>query len=306
MTAGVTELTRTATTARTLAPAKLNLTLEIVGRRRDGFHDLRSLVIGVGLCDDLRMAIVPHDGITIDCDQPALANRENLAVRAAEAVASRTSHRGGFHLRLAKRIPVAAGLGGGSSDAAAALRLADGLLGADLGGGELTRLAAQLGSDVPLFFHLPGAIMTGRGERVEPVMPAWSGWVMLAVADIPVSTRAVYEARRPSDSRGHACPSPDAILRTAQAEELSPLLFNDLEPAVFRVCPKIGELSDTLHALNPGPFRVCGAGSTFFRLFDDRDEARRTARIIEERIPQLRCLVAAGPVNVGNITFEEH
>jgi hypothetical protein len=102
MTAGVTELTRTATTARTLAPAKLNLTLEIVGRRRDGFHDLRSLVIGVGLCDDLRMAIVPHDGITIDCDQPALANRENLAVRAAEAVASRTSHRGGFHLRLSR------------------------------------------------------------------------------------------------------------------------------------------------------------------------------------------------------------
>ncbi|RME38992.1 MAG: 4-(cytidine 5'-diphospho)-2-C-methyl-D-erythritol kinase, partial [Planctomycetota bacterium] len=177
------------------APAKINLTLAVLGKRPDGYHELRSMVIGVGLYDAVTLAPRAAGAPAVRCDVPELAREDNLAWRAVERLAGREGvDPSALSLRLDKRIPVGSGMGGGSSDAAAVLRLlnAVGRMGYDRR--ELAGIGAALGSDVPVFFHLPAARMSGRGERVEPVSMRWSGWVMLVHTGIEVSTRAVYAA----------------------------------------------------------------------------------------------------------------
>ena len=306
MTAGVVELATSVKTLATTAPAKINLALDILGRRPDGFHDLRSLVIGVDLCDELRATVAEDAGCSLKCTDPALSGPDNLALRAAGLVARRAASAAGIRLDLRKRIPVAGGLGGGSSDAAAALRLVNALLSAGLAKEELARLGAELGSDVPLFFFLPAAVMTGRGEHVAPVQLAWSGWALLVCMGLRVSTREVYQAWRRSDG---VCPGDDptgAIIGCARADGINSLQRNELEPAVFRVCPAVGEFSDELNRLGLGAFRVSGAGSIFYRLYDDRQDAADAARLIEDRSADVRCVVAAAPIDVGKISYEEH
>lgn len=285
------------------APAKINLTLEVHGPRGDGFHELRSLVIGVGLADHLRC--VPHreggEGLRFRCDEAALAGEDNLAWRAARRFAEHWGRPAAFTLELAKRIPVGGGLGGGSSDAAAALRLCDRHFEAGAGSAELARLGAELGSDVPLFFALPGAVMTGRGEVVEPVKLAWSGWVVLVPAGVAVSTVEVYRAWRAADARGCPRGSDEAARSATSAAELGGCLTNELEPAVFRTAPKVAEVFDSLSKLGEGPVRVSGAGSVLYLLCDNEEQARARARRIDEQKIGVGTLIVSAPVGVSPI-----
>lgn len=287
------------------APAKINLTLEVLGRRDDGYHELRSLVIGVDLADHILCQISPEPGIRQQCDSPALNNDNNLVVRAARTLAHRCGREPALRIDLQKRIPVGGGLGGGSSDAAATLRLCDSLWKSGLDAAKFAAIGAELGSDVPLFFSLPSAVIEGRGERVSPVRLRWSGWVLLVCPPIPVSTAEVYRAYRAEDSDVFPSGTDRDILQAASAVELSGMLSNHLEPAIFRVCQTLRELRDELCSLDLSSIRITGSGSTLYCLFDDPEPALRAANEIQERWSRVTTVVAAAPVGQGPIYFEE-
>ncbi len=201
--------------ARAAACGKVNFTLEIKGLREDGFHDLRSLAIGVDLCDQIRCKANPGRGLSLSCSDPGLSNAGNLAWRAVELLASRCGLAPDVEIELIKSIPVGAGMGGGSSDAATTLRLCNDLWRVGLDRSSLADLGADLGSDVPLFFSLPSVVITGRGEHVEPVTMRWSGWVVLVFAGVAVSTAEVYRAWRREDARDMPSGLDDDIVRAA-------------------------------------------------------------------------------------------
>ena len=220
------------------APAKINLTLGIKGRRRDGYHELRSLVIGVGLCDRLQWTKAATADWSLRCSDPALEGPSNLVERAAQRLAAQAGRVAAGRLSLTKRIPVGGGMGGGSSDAAAALRLLNEAWRTGLAPAALAALGAELGSDVPLFFDLPAAVITGRGEQVEPVQLAWRGWVLLIPVGELVSTAEVYAAWQPADRTKPADAELEReVCQATSAQALGPLLYNDLEAAVFEWPP---------------------------------------------------------------------
>lgn len=278
------------------ACAKINLTLDILGRRGDGYHELRSLVVGVGVYDSIRCRSAASPRVELNCNNDSLSGADNLAVRAATALADHTGRDAATRIELEKRIPLAAGLGGGSSDAAAVLRLCNELWDTRLAADELARIGASLGSDVPLFFSLPAAVMTGRGERVRPVALRWSGWVLLVMVDVAVSTPDVYRAwggiGEPSVSAGAI----DALVDESSAAAMSPYLSNGLESAVFAVAPAVRNAFDSLNRAGLGPMRVSGAGSTLYRLFDDEQAARQAATEVTAAVRRVSTAVVAAPV----------
>lgn len=301
---------------RTAHPCgKINLTLRILGRRADGFHQLHSLAVGVDLRDRLIIERSNMPGIRIVCPDVGLVNQDNLVVRACAALARQHGIEPALDIRLEKLLPMGGGMGGGSSDAAAALRACNCLWGLGLGDAEMAAVGAEIGSDVPLFFSLPVAEMSGRGEIVQPVSMAWSGWALLVLADTAVSTAAVYAALdadvsrlssgepfphdgKPAVQKTHATPPDQAVaaIRAARkVQEFEHLLGNDLEPAVFRTAPAVAEVCRAINRAPFGPFRVSGAGSTLFRLFDDRETADQAAQHIAKLDLRVRRIVAAVP-----------
>ncbi len=190
----------------------------------------------------------------------------------------------GVTIELRKRLPIGAGLGGGSSDAAATLAICNHLWDLGLSRDELAGVGGKIGSDVAMFFSLPRAVMTGRGERVEPVDAGWSGWAVLVSSGAVVSTAQVYEAWRSGDKHGRATEALETALTAKSARELSGCLFNDLEGAVFRVSSAVKQCFDRLSAIGlAGRVRVTGAGSVLYVLEDDRDAARAVAQDIGDR-----------------------
>ena len=209
MMAATVEITTRPTALQTEAPAKINLTLSVLGKRGDGFHEIRSLVIGVGLSDALTCTPRAQSGLLLSCSDPKLENDHNLAMIAGRAVATKCDPEMGATLHIDKRIPQAAGLGGGSSNAAAALRLCNRAWGARLSDDQLSAIGAGIGSDVPLFFSLPAAVVTGRGEIVQTVSMRWTGWVVLVHTGLCVPTADVYRAWSADEHQGKARPDLD-------------------------------------------------------------------------------------------------
>lgn len=284
---------------------KVNLTLHVGGRWEDGFHELHSLAVGVDIRDRLTMRLSEKPGVRLRCADPTLATSDNLVVRACESLARHCGVTAGLDIELDKRIPIASGMGGGSSDAAAALRMANQLWGLGRSDAELAAVGAEIGSDVPLFFALPAAEMTGRGEIARPVSLAWSGWALLVSVDAAVSTAAVYaelDRVRGSGLELSNRPADFGAIRAARrASELESFLFNDLEPAVFRVAPVVAEVFRAINVAPLGPFRVSGAGSTLYRLFDTSESAHVIAHSIARFNLGVRCMVAAVPTGHGLI-----
>lgn len=277
------------------APAKINLTLDVLERRPDGFHDIRSLAIGVGLYDRVTCTWPNPRGLTLSCSDPTLHTDGNLASRAALMLARKAGCDPQMEIDLQKRIPIGAGLGGGSSDGATALRVCNHLWNAQVPDLELAQMAAELGSDVPLFFHLPVVAMSGRGECVAPTSLRWSGYVLLVFPGLHVSTADVYKAWR-RDDRASDSGNVAEIRDLAKADELHERIHNQLEPAVYRICPRVREAQDSVVALGLPPPRVTGSGSALFRLYDDQDQALHAARAIQKNISGMKVDVVAAPV----------
>lgn len=277
-----------------LAPAKLNLTLHVVGRRPDEFHDLRSLVCGIDLCDRVTARADDGGAISIACDVPALTGPDNLVVRAVEVLRDLSGCRLGLSLGLFKRIPIGAGLGGGSSDAAAAFRLARTAWGLPLPDDLLAEAGARVGSDVPLFLKLPSAVITGRGEQVQAVRLAWTGFFLLIHADRHVSTADVYGVFRRRICRRPPPDRTEDALRATSAPELSACLHNDLEEAVYLLHPGLKALKERAEHLLGRALHLTGAGSTWFAPLDEEGEAKRLAERICAAKLGLRAEVVGG------------
>jgi len=260
------------------APAKVNLTLRVLGTRPDGYHALESVVAAVSLFDTLRVEPDPH--LVLACDGAAVPDGdENLVLRAARLLRQRCGVRDGAHLALTKRIPPGRGFGGGSSDAAAALVVLNALWDCGLGRDDLARIGARVGSDVPLFFATPVAIMRGRGEQVEPVRVRSSWRVVLAWPDYPMATAEVYEVYDRLGRETDGGPSATDVLPylAGSARAAAPFLVNDLECAADNVRGGRLDLRACLREAGAEAVGMTGSGSAYFAAADSEAEARSWA-----------------------------
>ena len=229
---------------RLAAHAKINLTLEVLGTRPDGYHDLRSVVLPVPLHDDVELARA--DALSVEMPG-GLPPERNLAWKAAEALRRATGCRLGARIRIVKRIPMGAGLGGGSADAAAVLNGLNELWGLGLPKARLVALAAEVGSDVPALTFGGPVLMEGRGERVAPLAADYPlpdlARLVLCTPPVFVSTPEVFRAFRPSD-RGRGA--------------------NDLQPAACRLHPEIAAALAALEAEGCTGVAMSGSGAAVF------------------------------------------
>jgi 4-diphosphocytidyl-2-C-methyl-D-erythritol kinase len=260
---------------RELAYAKLNLVLHVGARRVDGLHPVCSLIASIDLADEVIAEPKESGEDTVECEG---VPGHNLAAAALAEFRSRAGKElPPLAITIRKRVPVAAGLGGGSADAAAALRIANELAGRPLGREELVHLAADLGSDVPSQLEPRHALVEGTGERIEPVvLPPLSA--VLIPDDDGLSTAAVYaELDRLEGTRETLDPASLQRLTASSAEELSKSLENDLQPAALSLRPDLQERLDSLIAAGALGAAVSGSGPTCFGLFADRASAERAA-----------------------------
>ncbi len=262
------------------AHAKLNLFLRVLGREDDGFHGLETLFCRLALADEVRVERREGSAITLETGGVDLGPADaNLAVRAAAMVLDATGRRFGLHLTLVKRIPVQAGLGGGSSDAAAALHVVNRLAGDVVPRHELLQFAARLGSDVPFLFTGSAlALGWGRGERLLSLPPLPIAPVLLLAPPIGISTATAYQwldgARQGSTRRGAVALDLDALSRWG---EIGRMAGNDFESTVFGRHPAVRAAFEALVATRPLLCRMTGSGSTLaavYRSAGDREDAR--------------------------------
>jgi 4-diphosphocytidyl-2-C-methyl-D-erythritol kinase len=263
------------------APAKVNLFLEVRAKRADGYHEINTLMVAVGLHDTLEFKEEASGDVRLHCDHPDLSTGpDNLVCRAADLLRRRHGVKRGARVRLAKRVPLAAGLAGGSSDAAAALAGLNELWGLGLAGPDLAALGAELGSDVPFFFATPAAWCTGRGEQVTPVRLGRPLWFVLACPAAGLSTAEVYRHVTVPEAPRDGAEVRDAVA-AGDPEAVGRHLHNRLQDAAERLCPEVAGLRQRLAGLGPAGTLMSGSGTSVFALCRDHAEAVRVARGLE-------------------------
>jgi 4-diphosphocytidyl-2-C-methyl-D-erythritol kinase len=260
------------------APAKVNLFLEVLAKRADGYHDIATLLVAVSLYDTLEFKEDRSGEICLETDHPTLSTGpDNLVRRAADLLRQRTGCRLGAAIRLVKRIPLAAGLAGGSSDAAAALAGLNRLWRLGVAARDLALWGAELGSDVPFFFATPAAWCTGRGEQVAAAKLGRPLWFVVAAPAAGLATADVYcGVALPENPQGG-----DGIRRAlaeGNIEDIGRRLHNRLQPAAERLCRAVAALQARLAGLGPAGQLMSGSGSSVFALCRDHKEALRIAR----------------------------
>ncbi len=268
---------------RFLSFAKINLQLEVLRRRDDGFHELRTVFQTIDLADEVEL-LPGGPGVALAIEGAAMlpADETNLAWRAAAGFLARWGQaREGVRIRLTKRIPLGGGLGGGSSNAATVLLGMAALLGRSPARPELESLAGELGSDVPFFLHGGSARGTGRGERIEPLAdpaaPPLELW--LALPPVAVSTAAVFAAHRCGSAlelRGESTGS------GLPAAGLAHLGRNDLEPTCLALYPGVRDVYNRLSGSGAIAVRLSGSGSTIFALFADRAAGQAAGDLLDK------------------------
>jgi len=248
--------------------AKVNRSLLVLGRRRDGYHELDTVFQAVALTD--RLTFEDADGLALAVDDPSVpAGPENLVLRAARALADAAEVRPRAAITLEKRIPSGGGLGGGSSDAAVALLGLSALWDLDLTPERLAEIGGALGSDVPFFLYGGTARGLGRGERIEPLPDLPPQGVVLVMPPFPVATPDVFRRLdAPSWNGGGPTPTPSGGVPDR----------NDLEPAAEALFPELGAIRERLAAAGATQARLSGSGSTVFGLFPDLAAASEGAR----------------------------
>jgi len=283
---------------RVAAHAKVNLFLRVLARETGGHHQIETAFALLDLADALEVSRTAGE-VTLAVDGPDLGPAaENLAVRAAEAVLAATGRRFGVHIALTKRIPVQAGLGGGSSDAAAALHAVNALAGAAVPRHELLHVAARLGADVPFFASgAPAALAWGRGERLYRLAPLPPLPALVAAAGTGVATADAYrwwdEMHPRPEPRGPVVLDADALGSWGSVGRLG---GNDFETAVFARHPDVREAYEALAATRPLWVRMCGSGSAVAAVYkSERDRDDAAARLGERRRPLIRTATRAAP-----------
>jgi 4-diphosphocytidyl-2-C-methyl-D-erythritol kinase len=281
------------------AHAKVNLSLEVLGRRADGYHDVATVLQSVSLHDEI--TLTPASDLSLRCNVPGLDGPDNLAWQAAELLRSDTGVRAGAAIDLRKRIPVAAGLGGGSSDAAATLLGLDALWDLDLGLDRLTVLAARLGADVPFFVRGGTALAEGFGERVTPLPTPSERWLVVVVPGDSVErkTATLYGSLRSEHfTRGEAVA---AVADAARRAEPWPegRMVNTFESVADDVFPSLAACRRVMTEAGAGRVHLSGAGPSLFVLVADEDAGRELALRLEERGLSARVVHTVGAESLG-------
>ena len=283
------------------APAKINLFLEVLGKRSDGFHEIETLMVAVSLRDTLLFRPTNDGTVCLSCrwvsgmeakfinhhrsaTDPTLSQSlgtlptaaDNLVLQAVETLRQEAGVAAGAKIEVLKRVPAAAGLGGASSDAAAALRLANRAWGVGWRQEQLTRLAEQIGSDVPFFLGRQLGLCRGRGEQIRPVASKTRLHVVLVRPPVGLSTAKVYERCQPAAKPRSVGPLMTA-LHGGDLVDVGRHLFNRLEVAAERLTPWVERLRDEFAKLGLVGSQMSGSGSSFFGLCRHRRQARRAA-----------------------------
>lgn len=273
-------------TVAIFAPAKVNLYLHVVGRRADGYHQLDSLIAFAGIGDTIEVSPAETLSLTVDGPTAALLPEacDNIVLNAARVLADRAGVSAGAAIRLTKRLPVAAGIGGGSADAAATLTALSRLWNIALPQSEMTALALALGADVPVCMAGRPMAVSGIGDHMVPPPPLPPAWLVLVNPMEPLSTPSVFKART-------GCFSEHAPLerRPADPADLARMLAargNDLTAAATSLVPAINEVLALTAAQHSCLLaRMSGSGATCFGLFAAEDEAKAAAAALKESRP---------------------
>jgi 4-diphosphocytidyl-2-C-methyl-D-erythritol kinase len=259
------------------APAKVNLFLEVLGKRPDGYHDLCTLLVAIDLFDSLEFERLSDGVISLTCDDPRVPTGEgNLMVQAARRLKEVSKSPLGVRMSLRKRIPMQAGLGGGSSDAAATLRVLNELWDLRLSKEQLQNVASDLGSDVPFFLDGPAAWCTGRGEKVSQTSLNITLHLVLICPSVGLPTGEVFRRVRVP----HEPVAPSAMEQALQRGDLAGVgaaLHNRLQEAAEELAPGLRSVREVLESLGPLGHQMSGSGSSYFALCRDQQEAEALA-----------------------------
>jgi 4-diphosphocytidyl-2-C-methyl-D-erythritol kinase len=274
------------------AYAKVNLTLDVLGDRPDGYHDIETVLHTVELHDSIILR-ENGEGITIRCASPDVPlDRRNIVHRAAGLLKERFQISRGIEIELTKCIPTASGLGGGSSDAAVTLLGLAQMWKLRLNDGQLLELASQIGSDVPFFLAGGAALAMGRGERMRLLRPLPTTWVVLSRPPVPVSTEWAYKTLDHAAVRKR--PDTAAVVRALDAEDaagVGRLLCNVFEDMVVAHHPMVGEIRERMLARRPLGVSLSGTGPALFALVANEAAAREMAADLSAALPQIDVFV---------------
>lgn len=256
------------------APAKVNYRLDVLRRRPDGYHDLRMIMQRIDLCDEITISLVDTPGIRVACGREGVPEgADNIAWRAAEALVKLAGREVGIDIAITKRIPVAAGLGGGSSDAATVLMGVNELLGLGLSDDRLMEIGVKLGADVPFFIFGRTAIAEGIGEVLTAIEQVPVVWLAVVNPNVHVSTGWVYQNLQLTTEK----PEVKIPRFYGSVARLCAILANDLESVTIPQYPVIGEIKEELLAAGAQGALMSGSGPTVFGLFENEGAARTAA-----------------------------
>jgi 4-diphosphocytidyl-2-C-methyl-D-erythritol kinase len=268
------------------APAKINLSLRVVGKRQDGYHFLDTVIVPVSLYDEIEILKTKAAAgkkkttgrlIRVSCDHPLVPRGEkNIVFRAAQLLMRRAGSEQPVHIKIRKRIPVGAGLGGGSSDAAATLIGLNRLLRLRLSTAQLEKMALFLGADVPFFIRARPARARGIGERLEPIKKLRRFWLVIVYPGFPVSTAQVFKTLGSTLTKLPVNTSIPSSLTSV--EKLAGLLFNDLESVTLKRYPKLRLIKEALLHEGAAGGLMSGSGSSIFGVFASKRQATRALR----------------------------
>ena len=282
-------------------PGKINLWLEVLRRRPDGYHELSSLMLPISLYDRLEISLLSrHSGIELECDHPEVpSDAGNLAWKAAASWIRAAGWKGGVHLHLFKSIPVGAGLGGGSADAAAVLKGMNRLLEDRIPKERLYQLAGELGADVPFFLDARPALATGIGERLQGVEGVPPYPLVLLKPPVSVSTRWVYQSLKLTRGESHIKLASFLTLPW----RLQEVMTNDLETVTLNAYPVLVDMKAWLLHQGALGALMSGSGPTVFGVFSEVEAARRVSELAEKEWGD--CYCAAAEVLSNSAVCEE-
>jgi 4-diphosphocytidyl-2-C-methyl-D-erythritol kinase len=261
----------------------VNLFLEVLAKRPDGYHDLESIFQAISIYDSIHLRLTDGESIRLTSSVKELETPENLATKAAAAFLRRTGMRRGVEIRLEKGIPMQAGLGGGSSDAAAVLWGLNELTGSGMDVGTLRLVGAEIGSDVPFFIEGGTALVRGRGEVVKPLEVQGTYYFVVLYPGFGISTAAVYRnLRLDLTEKRKSAKLMAAELSRGRLDTAQKRFFNRLEETAFALETRLGEIRDSMRSsLKGAPVMLSGSGASLFSAFVDRDVALEGYRALK-------------------------
>ena len=284
------------------SPSKINLFLEIKGKRDDGYHDLVTVMQTIDLCDELEIQPSSDEQIHFECNHPDVPeDSSNLVVRAALELRKLTGQTSGVSMSLRKLAPVGGGIGGGSGNAAAALIGLNRFWELDLEPAILHQVASSLGSDINFFLEEGTCLCTGRGEHVQPLPPENRLHYVLLMPPFGVATAEVFRAMRPS--LNNKIEDVNILLKALENRDFSAIcgsIFNRLESPAFSLHPVLGKIKSQLEAIATGRVMMSGSGSTMYVLCPDLEDAARLETAIAE-LKLGRIYRTASADNVGQL-----